>query len=100
VYVYLRLAQRRLSEMPSMAKRWRLGRRAVVYAAFNFAGSSALAILEVIPQFTPVAFAAMLWQAIGGTREPCVGVRPQRIGFAQVGATAVFAALLIIAYRI
>lgn len=100
VYVYLRLAQRRLSEMPSMAERWRMGMRAVVYAAFNFAGSSTLAILGVIPQFTPVAFAAMLSQAIGGTRQPCVGAKPQRIGFAQVGATAVFAALLIIAYRI
>jgi hypothetical protein len=100
VYVYLRLAQRRLSEMPPMAERWRMGRRAVAYAAFNFIASSALAILGVLPPLTPVAFAAMLWQAVGGTRAPCVGVRPQRIGFAQVGATAVFAALLIIAYRI
>jgi len=100
VYVYLRLAQRRLSEAPPIAERWRMGFRAVLYAGVNFAASGALAILGLIPSWTPLAFAAMLWQAVGGTREPCIGVRPQRIGFAQVGATAIFAALLILAYRI
>jgi hypothetical protein len=100
VYVYLRLAQRRLSEMPPLPERWRMGRRAILYAAANFAGACALAIGQIVPPLTPVAFAAMLAQAIGGAREPCVGARPQRIGFAQVAATAIFAALLIIAYRV
>ena len=100
VYVYLRLAQRRLSVAPPMPERWRMGRRAVLYAAVNLVGSCALAAARIVPLLTPVAFAAMLAQAIGGTREPCVGARPQRIGFAQVAATAIFAALLIVAYRV
>jgi hypothetical protein len=99
VYVYLRLAQRRLTEMPPMPQRVRMGRRAIAYASANFAGSIVLAVLRIIPPLTPIAFAAMLAQAIGGTRAPGVGAKPQRIGFAQVGATAVFAVLMIVAYR-
>lgn len=100
VYVHLRLAQRRLESPPSMPERWRMGRRAVVYATANFIGAYALAILRAVPPLTPIAFAAMLLQAIGGTRRPCVGARPQRIGFAQVAATAIFAALIIATYRL
>lgn len=100
VYVYLRLAQRRLIAAPPTEERWRMGFRAVLYAGVNFVISGTLAILGLVPPLTPLAFAAMLWQAVGGTRQPCVGARPQRIGFAQVGATALFAALLILAYRI
>ncbi|HKZ86199.1 MAG TPA: YwiC-like family protein [Anaerolineae bacterium] len=99
VYVYLRLAQRRLGEMPPMPERWRIGRRALLYAGANFALSMGLAIAGLVPLLTPIAFAAMLAQAVGGARNPCVGVRPQRIGFAQVAATAIFSALLIVAYR-
>jgi hypothetical protein len=100
VYVYLRLAQRRLTEMLPMPERVRMGRRAIVYASANFAGSIVLAVLRIIPPLTPIAFAAILAQAIGGTLAPGVGAKPQRIGFAQVGATAVFAVLMIVAYRV
>jgi hypothetical protein len=100
VYVYLRLAQRRLTEAPSMPERWRMGRRAIVYAASNFSLSIGLAIASHVPPLTPLAFAPSLLQAVGGTRRPCIGVKPQRIGFAQVAATAIFAALLIAAYRV
>jgi len=99
VYVYLRLAQRRLTEAPPMPERWRMGRRAMLYAAVNCTGSIGLAVLRVAPPLTPIAFATMLVQAIGGTRTPGIGVKPTRIGFAQVGATVVFAALMILAYR-
>jgi len=100
VYVYLRLAQRRLDAMPSMPERWRMGRRAIAYTTANLAVSIGLAVTRLAPAWTPAAFTAMLAQAIGGTRSPCVGVRPQRIGFAQVGATAIFAGLMIIAYGV
>ena len=100
VYVYLRLAQRRLGEMPPMPERWRMGQRAILYAGANFVLSTGLAIAGLAPPQTPIAFAAMLAQAVGGVRNPCVGVRPQRIGFAQVAATAIFSALLIAAYRL
>jgi hypothetical protein len=100
VYVYLRLAQRRLSETPPMPERWRMGRRAVTYAAVNFVGVIGLALVRLVPPWTPITFAPMLAQAVGGMRDPCVGAKPQRIGFAQAGATAAFAALMIIAYRV
>ena len=100
VYVYLRLAQRRLTEAPPVAERLRMGRRAMTYAAVNLAISIGLALARLVPPLTPVAFAAMLAQVVGGTRAPGVGVKPTRIGFAQVGATVVFAVLMIIAYRV
>ncbi|HLF27114.1 MAG TPA: YwiC-like family protein [Anaerolineae bacterium] len=100
VYVYLRLAQRRLAEAPPMLERWRMGRRAIVYATANLIGAAGLALIGAAPPSTPFAFAPALIQAIGGTREPCVGVKPQRIGFAQVAAMAIFAGLLIVAYRV
>jgi len=100
VYVYLRLAQRRLSEMPPMKERWRMGQRALLYTGANFALSIGMVVTALVPPLTPLAFAAMLAQAVGGARNPCVGVRPQRIGFAQVAATAIFSALLIVAYRV
>ena len=100
VYVYLRLAQRRLTEMPPVPERLRMGRRAMTYAAVNLAISIGLALTRLAPPLTPVAFAAMLAQVVTGTRAPGVGVKPTRIGFAQVGATVVFAGLMIIAYRV
>jgi hypothetical protein len=100
VYVYLRLAQRRLAELPSMPARWRMGRRAIVYATGNLIVSGGLALLGHVPPLAPIAFVPPLVQAIGGARTPCVGARPQRIGFAQVAATAIFAALMIVVYHI
>ena len=99
VYVYLRLAQRRLTEMPPMPERWRMGWRAVTYATVNLVISIGLALARVVPPLTPIAFAAMLAQVVGGTRAPGFGVKPTRIGFAQVGATLIFAVLMIVAYR-
>jgi hypothetical protein len=100
VYVYLRLAQRRLKLPPPRSDRLSMGGRALSYATFNLVGSIALAVWHAAPPLVPVAFAAMLVQAIAGVVTPAVGARPQRLGFEQTTATAVFSALLIAAYRL
>ncbi len=100
VFVFLRLAQRRLSEIPETSVRWRTGRRAMLYHGFNVIGSLALALLGFAPRLTVVPFAAMWVYAVYGVLRPAVGVRPTRLGFAQVGATVVFSVLLITAYRL
>ena len=100
VYVYLRLAQRRLDTLPSLPERWRMGRRAITYAVANLIFAGGLALAEIVPPLTPAAFAAMVVQVIGGMRTPAIGAKPQRIGLAQVGTTVIFAALIIAAYRV
>ncbi len=100
VFVFLRLAQRHLSGIPATAVRWRMGRRAMLYHGFNVIGSLALALLGFVPRLTVVPFAAMWAYAVYGMLRPAVGVRPTRLGFAQVGATVVFSVLMIAAYRL
>ena len=100
VFVFLRLAQRRLGKAPATPDRWRMGRRAMLYNGFNVIGSLALALLGFAPRLTVVPFAAMWAYAAYGVLRPVVGVRPSRLGFAQVGATVVFSVLLIAAYRL
>ena len=100
VYVYLRLEQRRLSAMPARSLQWVMGRRAVLYHTFNFVASSALSAARVLPPLVPLAFAAMLAEALRGVFRPAVGVKPQVLGLTQVAVTAVFVVLLVFAYRL
>lgn len=100
VYVYLRLEQRHMTSVPERGQQWAMGQRAVLYHAFNFVASVVLAIFDVLPVLTPLAFTVVLAEALRGTFRPAVGVKPQVIGFSQVAATVVFALLLVIAYRV
>ena len=100
VYVYLRLKQRRLPAVPTRQQLWAMGWRTLMYHAFNFAASVVLSVLRILPPLVPLAFAAMLAMAIHGTFRPAVGVKPQVLGFAQVGATVGFVVLLVLAYRL
>ena len=100
VYVYLRLEQRRLLAIPARQPQWAMGRCAVMYHIFNFAASVALSAFRILPPLVPLAFAAMLAEVIHGTFHPAVGVKPQVLGFAQVGATVIFVVLLVLAYHL
>jgi len=100
VYVYLRLEQRRLPAIPARQQQWAMGRRAVMYHIFNFVASVALSAFRILPPLVPLAFAVMFAQVIHGTFRPAVGVKPQVLGFAQVGATIVFVVLLVLAYHL
>lgn len=42
----------------------------------------------------------MLAEVIHGTFRPAVGVKPQVLGFAQVGAAVIFVVLLVLAYHL
>ena len=100
VYVYVRLEQRRMSAMPTRSQQWAMGRRAVLYHMFNLAASLMLSVARVLPPLVPLAFAAMLVEAVRGTFRPAVGVKPQTLGFSQVAVTIVFVVLLVFAYRL
>jgi hypothetical protein len=98
VYVYMRLEQRRMSAIPTRSQQWTMGRRAVLYHAFNLAASLTLSAAHVLPPLVPLAFAAMLAEAVRGTFRPAVGVKPKILGFSQVAVTVVFVILLAFAY--
>jgi len=100
VYVYLRLEQRRLSAIPARRQQWAMGWRAVMYHAFNCSASIVLSAFRILPPLVPLAFAAMLAIVIYGTFRPAAGVKPQVLGFAQVGAIVVFVVLLVLAYHV
>lgn len=99
VYVYVRLEQRRMSAMPTRSQQWAMGWRAVLYHTFNLAASLMLSVARVLPPLVPLAFAAMLAEAVRGTFRPAVGVKPQILGLSQVAVTIVFVVLLVFAYR-
>lgn len=98
VFVYLRLAQRRLPAMPAPGERWRMGARTLAYHVFNLAVAAGLSAFGRVPILVPIAFALMLADALEGVSRPPVGARPTAIGLRQLGSSALFAAVMIAAY--
>ncbi len=90
VYVYLRLKQRRMKELPPRAEQWREGRRTLLYIGASIALTFALALLQFVPLWTPIAFALAGAHYVYGITHPCVGVKPARIGIEQSLATLGF----------
>lgn len=100
VYIYLRLKQRRIKEMPSRTELWRQGRRTLLYVGGDIAVTVGLAVLRILPPLTPLPFMLALAHFLYGITHPAVGVRPARIGIEQSLATLVFYALLGIVFAI
>lgn len=94
VYVYLRLKQRRIKEIPSRAQQWQDARRTLLYIGGDIIITIGLAILQVVPPLTPLPFVLAMAHFMYGTTHPAIGVRPVRIGIEQSVATIVFYALL------
>lgn len=90
VYVYLRLKQRRMKEMSARAEQWREGRRTLLYIGASIALTLALALLQFIPIWAPLAFALAGAHYVYGITHPCVGMKPARIGIEQSLATVLF----------
>jgi hypothetical protein len=100
VYVYLRLQQRKLVEAPETAERLELGRMALRFAAVALVLVTATTLAKLLPRFAPLPFVLLQLQVILGTINPAIGYKPNRLGFAQVGAMAVFVAVTILVFRI
>jgi hypothetical protein len=98
VYIYLRLAQRRMDRMPDVRARWRMGARTIAYHAFNCVASLALAMGGLVPRTVPIAFAVMLAEALEGVAHPPVGTRPALIGVRQLAASILFVVIVLLGY--
>lgn len=98
VYAFLRLEQRRLKQNPPLPQRFRMGRRAIIYAGFN--------LTAVIIGTLSGAFSAYLWlpyavqflEVLWGTVQPAVGVKPTRIGLRQLFVSTIFTILFILVW--
>jgi hypothetical protein len=98
VLVYLRLEQRRWPAVPPSSNRWRAGRRALVYHAFNALLALGLAGLRLVPPLVPLAYLLLLVDAVDGMNRPAVGAKPTTIGLRQLAASLVFVLLMVMAY--
>ncbi len=100
VYVYVRLEQRRLKEVPEIPRRLAMGRAAMRAAAAALLLSAVAAITQLAPRYTPLPFVLLQLQVVSGIYRPAVGYRPQQLGYAQVAAMVVFIVLVVVVYRI
>ncbi len=98
VYAYLRLAQRELPGWPPVAERLRLGRRALLYAAFNVLFALGLAVARQAPPLVPLPYLLQLAETVFGTLRPAVKLRPTRIGVRQLIVSSLFTLVFILAW--
>jgi hypothetical protein len=98
VYAYLRLEQRVLPGIPPVAERLHMGRRALLYTAFNFTAVMALFLAGLLPPLLPLPYAVQLAETVWGTLHPAVGARPTAIGVRQLIVSTLFTILFIIAW--
>jgi hypothetical protein len=100
VYVYLRLAQRELTEPPSAQVRWHMGSRAAVYASFNLLLTLAAGGTGLLPRLIWLPYLLQWAETIFGITHPAIGAKPVRIGMRQMVVTSLFTILFIIAWRL
>lgn len=98
VHVHLRLQQRHLDHLPTMASRFRMGKRSLIYNGFNQLTSLALALSGWVPSLVPVAFGITFLDALEGVLRPAVGARPRRIGVRQLLISSAFVVVMVLAY--
>jgi hypothetical protein len=100
VYAYLRLEQRTFSEIPSVAERLRIGKRALQYTTFNLAAAVGLALAGFVPNLLFLSYALQWAETLWGALRPAVGAKPTAIGFRQLVVSSLFTLLFILAWNI
>lgn len=90
VYIYLRLRQRQLTVPLSTREKWRMGARTLAYHTFNLALSITLSLANIIPLGIPIAFTLVFLDALEGSWNPPIGVKPVSIGVRQMIFSSLF----------
>ncbi|MDD2695706.1 MAG: YwiC-like family protein [Anaerolineales bacterium] len=100
VYAYVRLEQRTLTALPTLAERLRLGWRALAYSGFNFVAVAGLSLLGVLPELLFLPYALQFAECIYGVAfRPAIGHKPTRIGVRQLILSSLFTLLFILTWR-
>jgi YwiC-like protein len=100
VYAYLRLEQRRLTEKPDLTTRIQMGRRALLYAMFNFTMVFTLSVAGMLPFWLFTPYLLQLWETGLGLVNPAIKVKPTLIGIRQLVVSSIFTILFIIAWKL
>ena len=98
VYAYLRLEQRNLKTKPGLAEKIRMGKRALLYAAFNVLFVLFLSVIGRLSGCMFVPFLLQFLETAWGTLNPAIGEKPTRIGLRQLAVSSLFTLLFIIAW--
>ena len=98
VYAFLRLAQRRLKEIPDTPERFQMAKRALLYSFFNFFLVLSFSISGQLPTFLWLPYALQALESLWGSLNPAVGLKPTTIGFRQMGVSVLFTVLFIVVW--
>jgi hypothetical protein len=99
VYAYLRLEQRKLSSLPDVAGRIRMGWRAWLYATFNLAFTVFLGVLGLVSATLYLPFALQWLETSWGALRPAQGLKPTQIGLRQLIVSSLFTLLFILTWN-
>lgn len=100
VYAYVRLEQRHLNEIPEVADRFKLGKRALLYSSFNLFSVLFFSIIGMLPTLLPIPYLIQWIEVIWGTYHPAVQAKPAQIGLRQLVVSTIFTISFIITWNI
>jgi len=100
VYAYVRLEQRHLKEIPGVADRFKLGKRALLYSSFNLFSVLIFSITGILPVLLPIPYLIQWIEVIWGTYYPAVQTKPVHIGLRQLVVSTIFTITFIITWNI
>jgi hypothetical protein len=98
VYAYLRLEQRTMSSLPTLAERFKMANRALAYSAFNLLLVLVLSIARFVPALLPLPFTLQFAETLWGSMRPAIGYKPTAIGIRQLLVSSLFTVLFILTW--
>ncbi|MFO8035516.1 MAG: YwiC-like family protein [Anaerolineales bacterium] len=99
VYIFLRLKQRKLGEIPSVAERIWMGWRALSYSGFNLGVTVFLSMLGWLPSGIFIPYLLQFLETLWGVFQPAVGYKPTKIGLRQLIVSILFTLLFIFSWK-
>ncbi|MCB9134286.1 MAG: YwiC-like family protein [Anaerolineales bacterium] len=99
VYAALRLTQREWKEKPELAQRLHAGGRALGYTGFNLGLAVGLGAVGMVTSGIAWAFGLQFAEALWGSVNPAIGLRPARIGFRQLVVSILFTILFVVFWK-
>lgn len=98
VYAYLRLRQRELPALPTVARRLLTGRAALLIASANLALVVALGLVDLVSPWLAAPYLVQWLEVWWGVLRPAIGLKPKAIGFRQLAVSALFTLLFILTW--
>jgi hypothetical protein len=98
VYTYLRLRQRELPALPTVAQRLAAGRAALLIAATNLVVAVSLGLVDLVSPWLAAPYLVQWAEVWWGVLDPAIRFKPKAIGFRQFAVSSLFTLLFILAW--